>query len=97
MKSLELVLATALFASVGCHDASMDLEKFADRACACKEAKDAACAEKVVNEFAAWLKNHKDAHGDRDRTNNAATRVGRCTIEAGLPLEKLQAAMTGIE
>ena len=33
MKALKLVFAAALIAtSVGCHDASKDIEKFADRA-----------------------------------------------------------------
>ena len=93
MKALKLVFAAALVASVGCHDASKDIEKFADRACACK---DAACGEKVINEFATWAKNNKEARGDQEKAMKAAERIGKCTIEAGVSLEKLQAAMSGI-
>lgn len=93
MKALKLVFAAALFASVGCHDASKDIEKFADRACACK---DAACGEKVINDFAAWAKDNKEARGDQEKAMKAAERIGKCTIEAGVSLEKLQAAMSGI-
>lgn len=94
MKALKLVFAAALVAaSVGCHDASKDIEKFADRACACK---DAACGEKVINDFAAWAKDNKDARGDKERAMKAAERIGKCSIEAGVSLEKLQSAMSGI-
>jgi hypothetical protein len=94
MKALKLVFAAAaLVASAGCHDASKDIEKFADRACACK---DAACGEKVLNDFATWAKNNKEARGDQDKAMKAAERIGKCTIEAGVPLEKLQSALSGI-
>jgi hypothetical protein len=93
MKALKLVFAAALVASVGCHDASKDIEKFADRACACK---DAACGEKVINDFAAWAKENKEARGDQEKAMKAAERIGKCTIEAGVSMEKLSAAMQGI-
>jgi hypothetical protein len=94
MKAIKLVVAAALILATGaCHDASKDIEKFADRACACK---DAACGEKVINEFAAWAKENKEARGDQDRAMKAAERIGKCTIEAGVSMEKLSAAMQGI-
>jgi hypothetical protein len=94
MKAPKLVLAAALLLATGaCHDASKDIEKFADRACACK---DAACGEKVLNDFATWAKDNKEARGDQEKANAAAARIGKCTIEAGVPLEKLQSALSGI-
>lgn len=94
MKAIKLVLAAALFASVGCHDASKDIEKFADRACAC--GKDAACGEKVLNDFATWAKNNKEARGDQDKAKAAAERLLKCTMETGVALDKVQSAMSGI-
>ena len=94
MKALKLVFAAALLASVGCHDASKDIEKFADRACAC--GKDAACGEKVINDFAAWAKDNKEARGDQDKAKAAAERLMKCTMDSGVPLDKLSSAMQGL-
>jgi hypothetical protein len=94
-KLLQITLALTLTSfAAGCHDASKDIEKFADRACACK---DAACAEKVINEFADWAKDNKDARGDKDRAAKAATRIGTCVIQAGMPLDKLESAMNALQ
>ena len=94
-KLLQFTLALTLTSfAAGCHDASKDIEKFADRACACK---DAGCAEKVINEFADWAKKNKDARGDQDRAAKAAERIGNCVIQAGMSLDKLQDAMKGLE
>ena len=94
MKALKLIFAAALVASVGCHDASKDIEKFADRACAC--GKDAACGEKVLTEFAAWAKDNKEARGDQDKAKAAGERLFKCTMESGVAPEKLQAALSGL-
>jgi hypothetical protein len=95
VKALKLVFAAALLASMGCHDASKDIEKFADRACAC--GKDAACGEKVLNEFAAWAKDNKEARGDQDKAKAAAERLLKCTMDSGVPVDKLSAAMSGLQ
>jgi hypothetical protein len=91
MTVLKLAFAAALVASVGCHDASKDIEKFADRACAC--AKDAACGEKVLNDFSAWAKDNKNARGDEDKAKAAGERLFKCVIESGVSVDKLQAAI----
>jgi hypothetical protein len=85
------VVAAALVMFIGCGDDRKDIEVFADRACACH---DRACAEKLIAEVATWMKSHKLVNDDRDM--KAAQRIGKCTIDAGLPLEKLQSAMSGI-
>ena len=85
------VVAALLFIMIGCRDDRRAIEKFADGACACK---DAACAEKVLDGFTLWLKSNKLGKDDRDM--KAAQRIGKCTIDAGLPLEKLQAALSGL-
>jgi hypothetical protein len=85
------VVAAALVMFIGCGDDRKDIEVFADRACACH---DRACAETLIAEFATWTTSHKLVHDDRDM--KAAQRIGKCTIDAGLPLEKLQSAMSGI-
>jgi hypothetical protein len=95
VKALKLVFAAALLASMGCHDASKDIEMFADRACAC--GKDAACGEKVLNEFAAWAKDNKEARGDQDKAKAAAERLLKCTMDSGVPVDKLSAAMSGLQ
>jgi hypothetical protein len=33
---------------------------------------------------------------DQEKAMKAAERIGKCTIEAGVPLEKLQSALSGI-
>jgi hypothetical protein len=94
-KLLKITLALTLTSfAAGCHDASKDIEKFADRMCACK---DATCGEKVLNDFASWAKDNKNARGDQDRATKAAERIGKCAIESGVSLDKLQSALSGIE
>ena len=94
-KLLQITLALGLVSIVaGCHDASKDIEKFADRACACK---DAACAEAVINDFSKWAKDNKNARGDQDKATKAAERIGKCVIEAGMDLGKLQDALKDLQ
>ena len=93
-KLIQITLALTLTSfAAGCHDASKDLEKFADKMCACK---DAACGEKVLNDFAAWAKENKNARGDQEAANKAGERIGKCAIESGVSLEKLQSALQGL-
>jgi hypothetical protein len=65
---------------VGC-DASKDIEKMADKACACKD-KD--CAKKSVEEFVSWVNSHKDARGDEKKAENETKRLLECAQKAGL-------------
>jgi hypothetical protein len=93
-KLLQITLALTLTSfAAGCHDASKDIEKFADRMCACK---DATCGEKVLNDFAQWAKDNKNARGDEEKAAKHAERIGKCAIESGVSLDKLQSALSGI-
>lgn len=90
-----VLAALALTGGAGCKkDMAKDVENFADRACACK---DAACAEKVVDELVSYAQEHKNADGDQKRANEAAKRLGTCVIKAGMSLEKLQSQMLKLQ
>ena len=84
MRSLfaTIILGTSLL--VGC-TANKEIEKFADRACACAD-KD--CATKVSDEFAVWLKDNKNARGDEEKAAKDAERFVKCTSEKGGDLTK---------
>lgn len=86
MKLLPVVLAFAL----GCHDASKDLEAMAKRACSCT---DKACAEAVIDDFAAFATKHKAAKGDEDRAAKAAETMIRCALKAGAEAGALAAKL----
>jgi len=83
----KLFIALSLFVAVGCKDASKDVEKFADRACACK---DEACANKVADDFGAWAKENKNASGDQDKAAKAAERMAKCLLSSGMAPTKLK-------
>lgn len=88
-----MFIVFSLATATGCSDASKEIEKFADRACACK---DAECATKVAEEFAAWAKKNKDASGDEEKAAKAAERMATCMIGKGMDPGKLMEAMSGI-
>jgi intergrase/recombinase len=64
-------------------DASKDVEKYADRACECKD-KD--CAKKVMEDFVSWMNDHKDARGDEKKAEAALKRMTDCAQKAGLTM-----------
>jgi hypothetical protein len=80
-----IILGTAL---LGC-TANKEIEKFADRACACAD-KD--CATKVSDEFAVWLKDNKNARGDEDKAAKDAERFAKCVMEKGGDMTKFMKA-----
>jgi hypothetical protein len=86
------VLTSFLLASVvglsGC-TANKELEKLADKACACAD-KD--CANKVADEFVDWMKKNKDARGDEDKAKADAERMAKCLVDKGADLKKLMDA-----
>jgi len=61
-------------------DASKEFEKFADRACECKD-KD--CAKKVMEDFVTWGNSHKDATGDEKKAEAALNKMMECAEKAG--------------
>jgi hypothetical protein len=90
-------LLAALVCGAGCRskpkDLTDDLERYADRACTCK---DATCAEKVIDDFVAAMKANPTVI-DNERSSRAASRVGQCVIQAGMSLEKLKTQMQKLQ
>ncbi len=97
MKSKLLVvgifgLAAAL---VGCKkDVTKDIAKFADQACACK---DATCATGVLEAFVAFAKANKDAGGDKEEAAKSAKRMATCMITSGVETQKLMTSMQSLK
>lgn len=71
---ISALLLGALFA-VGCSSANKDIEKFADRACECK---DVECGKKVMEDFLGWAKENKDARGDEDAAKKSFEKMTTC-------------------
>jgi hypothetical protein len=96
MKNLLKITLALTFASfaAGCSDASKEVEKYADKMCACK---DAACADKVMAEFGEWAKKNKDAKGDEDKAAKAGEKLFKCAMDKGASMEKMTEALKGLE
>jgi hypothetical protein len=86
-----VVMLTISLAGVlaGC-TANKDIEKFADRACACTD-KD--CASKVADEIADWLLKNQNARGDETKAQADFERMGKCFLEKNADLTKFAAAV----
>lgn len=65
------------------------LAKFADSACACK---DAACGTKVADDFAGWLLANKNARGDEDEAAKNGERMFKCLTDVKADMTKLMQA-----
>jgi hypothetical protein len=92
LRSLFLIAALSTTA-VACKDASGEIVKFADQACACK---DAACADKVIADFAKWAHDNKDARGDEKKAAEAAERMATCAIKAGADAQKMMDSLSDL-
>jgi hypothetical protein len=90
---IALALTLSSFAA-GCSDASKEIEKFADKMCACP---DAACADKVMGDFAKWAKDNKDAKGDEDKAAKAGEKLFKCAMDKGGSMEKMQEVLKAVE
>jgi hypothetical protein len=74
MRISALILGT-LFA-VGCSSAAnKKLDEFADRACACKDAK---CGQEVMGDFLKWAQENKDARGDEGKAEKSMKKMQDC-------------------
>jgi hypothetical protein len=94
-KLLQITLALTLSSfAAGCSDASKEIEKYADKMCACS---DAACADKVMGDFAKWAKDNKNAKGDEDKAAKAGERLFKCAMEKGASMEKMQEVLKAVE
>ncbi len=84
----------ALVLLVGCADASKQIEKLADRACACT---DATCAEKVLDDFVEFAKANPAMSGDQDNAIKQAKRLSECSTKAGVPIATLMDKMKAVQ
>jgi hypothetical protein len=84
----------ALVLLVGCADASKQIEKLAERACACT---DATCAEKVLDDFVDFAKANPAMTGDQDNAIKQAKRLSECSTKAGVPIETLMDKMKAVQ
>jgi len=91
---MRTLLLACVIAFVGCSDASKDVEKLADRACACK---DKACAEKVIDDLVTFAKENKNARGDEKKATEAAERLATCAIKAGADPSAMLEKMKSVE
>jgi hypothetical protein len=87
-------LVLVLLLLVGCTDASKQIEKLADRACACS---DAACAGKVLDDFVDFAKANPAMSGDQDNAVKQAKRLSECSTKAGVPIETLTDKMKAVQ
>lgn len=69
-------------------DLTEDVEKLADRACACK---DADCARAVMNDLVKLSDSEPNATGDQDRGRAAGQKLATCAIKAGVPASEVMA------
>ena len=82
-------------ALAGCKkDVTKDIAKFADQACACK---DAACGDAVLEQFIKFAGNHKDATGDKSEAVDSAKRMAKCMINSGVSAQKLVSSMKALQ
>ena len=85
-----LIISASL---LGC-SANKEIEKFADKACACADEK---CATQVANDFAVWVKDNKDARGDEDKAAKDMGRMFQCIVDKKGDTTKLSEAINSIK
>jgi hypothetical protein len=91
MKRIAVLVTFLGLAATGCGtDVTADLEKLADRACACK---DAACAQTVLDDFVSFVKANKNGVGDQEKAAKAATKMTECALKGGADPAKLMSAV----
>ena len=78
----------------GCADASKSIEKLADRACACK---DAACADKVIDDLVQFAKDNPTMSGDQQKAVEQSQRLTKCALSAGMDSSKLLDKMKALQ
>lgn len=94
--SVRTLLLAALFAgSVGCHDASKDLEKLVETCKACP-AKDAACAEKSIDDLVAYVKANPDPVGNEQNAADQLKALAGCAQEHGVDANLLVQKTKGL-
>jgi hypothetical protein len=90
----KIILGCVLALSIGACDKTKEVEKFADRACECKD-KD--CAKKTIEDFTQWINDNQNARGDEERAMKAMNRMIDCAQKAGLSALELADAMSKLK
>ena len=88
MRIMMVVLACLAFA--GCKSPTKEMQKLADRACACEEA-DTACGNKVLADLATFAE-HTTAPMSSE-FNQAGTRLNDCLMSTNIKPRELTAAL----
>lgn len=79
------LLAIALVGIAGCHDASKDLEKLAERCHKCKDdGNPKACAEKVIDDFVTYAKANPNPRGDETNAAAQFADLTKCAVDFGV-------------
>jgi hypothetical protein len=95
LKGIVGIIALSSFVALGAGcSANKELEKLADKACACKD-KD--CATGVANEVADWFVKNKDARGDTDKAQQDLERMMKCFTDKGADMTKFMDTMSKLE
>ena len=81
-----LIISSSLLAC----SANKEIEKFADKACACADDK---CATQVANDFGVWIKDNKNARGDEDKAAKDMERMMKCITDKKGDVTKLMDAI----
>lgn len=89
-KLTSLALLAGLLLVTGCKgkDLTADVEKLADRACACKEAE---CARAVMNDLVKLSESEPNGTGDQERGRAAGQKLATCAIKAGVDASEVMA------
>jgi hypothetical protein len=92
-----MVVSIAALGGSACNGrsaANNQADALADRACACQ---DAACADKVVDEFIEFVKENAHARGDEKAAQKSGERLGQCVVKAGVDPQKFMQKLTKLQ
>ncbi|HEU0030622.1 MAG TPA: hypothetical protein VFQ53_08315 [Kofleriaceae bacterium] len=84
--------------AAGCaKDVTKDIEKLADRACACAEKKDTACAKQTLDDLVKLAQDNQEARGDEAKAKADGARMMRCVSEAGVSADDMMQAVRKLQ
>jgi 5-methylcytosine-specific restriction endonuclease McrA len=86
VKTWLLALAITVAGTAGCHDASKDLEGMVKT---CTECKDKACADKVIDDFVAYVKANPNPRGNEQNAATQFTALMKCATDKGVDVNTL--------
>lgn len=88
LASIALFAGFLLLAGCKGKDLTEDVEKLADRACACANAD---CARAVMNDLVKLSESEPNGTGDQERGRAAGQKLATCAIKAGVPTSEVMA------